>query len=112
MCTRNNKEMELSGYTVLPLAGAYKLHADFFPRGGRPQIIHRELETDGYSKSSSRIPALKPDSSLVKSLDGIKYADETQQPCEQVVSILFVHPTGQSVFVLAYSSQSPDVINF
>jgi len=57
--------------TVLPLAGAYKLHADFFPRGGTPQIIHRELETAGYAKNSSRIPALKPDASLVKSLDGM-----------------------------------------
>ncbi|HEX8920412.1 MAG TPA: heavy metal-binding domain-containing protein, partial [Pyrinomonadaceae bacterium] len=31
--------------TVFPQAGLYKIHADFFPAGGTPQVLHRELST-------------------------------------------------------------------
>ncbi len=59
--------------TVLPHTGLYKLHADFFPAGGTPQILHRELSTAGYRTSRSASPALlTPDKTLAKTVDGMK----------------------------------------
>ena len=63
--------------TVLPRAGLYKLHADFFPAGGTIQILHRELATAGYRASKVPLPALlTPDRTLVKTVDGMKISLE------------------------------------
>ncbi len=58
--------------TVLPRAGLYKLHADFFPVGGLPQVIHRDLRVPGHHQSNAAVPVLTPDTSLVKTLDGMR----------------------------------------
>ena len=58
--------------TVLPQAGLYKLHADFFPVGGTPQVLHRELSTAGSRASNAPSRALlTPDATLVKTVDGM-----------------------------------------
>jgi hypothetical protein len=63
--------------TVFPQAGLYKLHADFFPAGGTIQILHRELSTAGYRASKVPSPALlTPDTTLVKTVDGMKISLE------------------------------------
>ncbi|HBB89877.1 MAG TPA: hypothetical protein DC047_19915 [Blastocatellia bacterium] len=67
--------------TTLPRAGLYKLHADFFPMGGLPQLIHRELVTAGYTlNASSSLPALTPDARLVKTIDSMKITLEPGGP--------------------------------
>ena len=59
--------------TVLPAPGTYKVHADFFPRSGRPQIIHREIATVGAeAASSTALPVMTPDANVVKAVDGMK----------------------------------------
>jgi len=59
--------------TVLPRAGRYKLHADFFPVGGTLQLIHRELQTAGYrAPHKSTAASLTPDPMLVKTFDGMR----------------------------------------
>lgn len=67
--------------TTLPRAGLYKLHADFFPRGGQPQILHRELVTAGYTPiKSASLPALTSDATLVKTVDSMKITLEPGGP--------------------------------
>lgn len=67
--------------TVLPSAGLYKLHADFFPVGGTPQIIHRELMTAEHSPGrAAGLRTLALDATLVKNLDGIKITLEPGGP--------------------------------
>jgi hypothetical protein len=65
--------------TVLPRAGLYKLHSDFFPVGGTLQVLHRELATAGYRRASARTTKTKPvraalvaDTSFTKTVDGMK----------------------------------------
>lgn len=63
--------------TVLPRAASlYKVHADFFPAGGTPQVIHRDLATAGHGAKgmtkAATAPALVPDATLTKTLDGVK----------------------------------------
>jgi hypothetical protein len=61
--------------TVLPRAGLYKLHADFFPIGGTSQVIHRELMAAGYGRArdaQAAHPHLKPDATWTKTIDGMK----------------------------------------
>lgn len=61
--------------TVLPRAGVYKLHSDFFPIGGTSQVIHRELSTAGYARArnaKAALPRLTPDATLTKTIDGMK----------------------------------------
>jgi Heavy metal binding domain len=55
--------------TVLPRAGQYKLHADFFPVGGTLQVLHRDLATVGNPPSRAPV-TLQPDESLTKTIDG------------------------------------------
>jgi hypothetical protein len=60
--------------TVLPRAGLYKLHSDFFPAGGTLQVLHRELATAGY-RTTPATPvraALVADKSFTKTVDGMK----------------------------------------
>lgn len=67
--------------TILPRAGLYKLHADFFPIGGMPQIIHRELVTAGHlPPNAPGLPTLTPDATLAKTLDGMKITLEPGGP--------------------------------
>lgn len=57
---------------TFPLSGAYKLHGDFFPSGGTLQTFHIDMPTAGDPGAS--IPAeftLKPDTTLVKTVDGL-----------------------------------------
>lgn len=58
--------------TVLPRAGLYKLHSDFFPVGGTPQVIHRDLETAGRRAGVAATPTLTPDATFTKTVDGMK----------------------------------------
>jgi hypothetical protein len=59
--------------TVLPRAGLYKLHSDFFPTGGTLQVLHRELATAGYRAARAKpAAALVADTSLTKTIDGMK----------------------------------------
>jgi hypothetical protein len=39
--------------TVFPRTGLYKLHADFFPVGGMPQVIHCEFPTRDHHGSNT-----------------------------------------------------------
>jgi hypothetical protein len=67
--------------TVLPRAGLYKIHADFFPVGGQLQVLHRELSTAGYRRAA-RVPVaaaaavIAPDAALVKTVDGMRISLE------------------------------------
>ena len=66
---------------ILPKPGLYKLHADFFPSGGQPQIIHRELVTAGYvPKKTSHSQPLTPDAKLVKTIDSMTVTLEPGGP--------------------------------
>ncbi|HEY0098116.1 MAG TPA: hypothetical protein VGB76_04080, partial [Pyrinomonadaceae bacterium] len=58
--------------TVLPRAGLYKLHSDFFPVGGTLQVLHRELATAGYRTTTHARAALVADTSFTKTVDGMK----------------------------------------
>jgi hypothetical protein len=58
--------------TVFPRSGRYKLHADFFPAGGTLQVIHRELSTAGHHAHTPSPAVLIPDSTLEKTVDGIR----------------------------------------
>jgi hypothetical protein len=67
--------------TVLPRAGLYKIHADFFPVGGQLQVLHRELSTVGQHRRAPRVPvsaaaALAPDATFVKTVDGMRISLE------------------------------------
>ena len=60
--------------TLLPRAGLYKLHSDFFPSGGTLQVLHGELATSGYRapRRGGVRAALTADTSFVKTIDGMK----------------------------------------
>jgi hypothetical protein len=60
--------------TILPRAGVYRLHSDFFPAGGTLQVLHRDLATAGYRapRGAYTAAALVPDASLTKTIDGMK----------------------------------------
>ncbi|HKX30469.1 MAG TPA: heavy metal-binding domain-containing protein [Blastocatellia bacterium] len=59
--------------TVLPLAGYYKIFCDFFPAGGRPQVIQRSLVTSGYEGDLVSSQArLIPDRTFVKTIEGTR----------------------------------------
>jgi ssDNA-binding Zn-finger/Zn-ribbon topoisomerase 1 len=60
--------------TVLPRAGLYRLHSDFFPAGGTLQVLHRALATAGYRapRGGAHAAALVPDASFTKTIDGMK----------------------------------------
>jgi hypothetical protein len=57
--------------TVLPKAGSYQLHADFFPVDGTPQVIRRQLKTAGYRPRKVEQARLTPDPSLSRTVDGL-----------------------------------------
>ncbi|HEX7173651.1 MAG TPA: heavy metal-binding domain-containing protein, partial [Pyrinomonadaceae bacterium] len=61
--------------TALPREGSYKLHSDFFPAGGTPQLVHQELATANHRSTPRHVaPAaviLTPDTTLTKALDGM-----------------------------------------
>jgi hypothetical protein len=60
--------------TVLPKAGHYKVYADFYPAGGTPQVLQRDLVTAGYRGDLFAAQArLTPDLVLTKTVDGIKF---------------------------------------
>jgi hypothetical protein len=68
-----NKDGSFSIDTSFPVAGHYKLFADFYPSGGTPQVIQKSLTTSGYRGGLYRSRAsLVPDQSLVKTADGIR----------------------------------------
>ncbi|MEA2206898.1 MAG: hypothetical protein QOE77_3674 [Blastocatellia bacterium] len=76
-----NPDGTFSVDTALPRTGSYKVHADFFPKGGRPQVIHREIVTAGYvPKGSLPLRSLAPDRTLGKTLDGMKIVLEPGGP--------------------------------
>ncbi|HZH32869.1 MAG TPA: heavy metal-binding domain-containing protein [Pyrinomonadaceae bacterium] len=65
--------------TILPRAGLYKLHSDFFPAGGTLQVLHHELTTAGYRapRGATVAPAaLVADKSFTKMIDGMKISLE------------------------------------
>ena len=58
---------------VLPTAGHYMLFSDFMPVGGGPQMISTPLTTAGFEGDiAASWPNLKPDTSFVKSANGVK----------------------------------------
>ncbi|HJZ82185.1 MAG TPA: heavy metal-binding domain-containing protein [Pyrinomonadaceae bacterium] len=68
--------------TTLPSAGAYLVYSDFFPKGGLPQVIYRNLITSGFAGDLfSQQARLEPDSVLSKTQDGIRF-DLTLDPAE------------------------------
>jgi hypothetical protein len=68
--------------TVLPKAGPYKIFCDFFPAGGTPQFIRKNLTTAGFIRNTLfKHGNLALDQSLTKSLDGIRF-DLTINPAE------------------------------
>jgi hypothetical protein len=59
--------------TVLPRAGNYKIYSDIYPNEGAPQVVQQNLTTAGYSSDLvATRPHITPDSSLVKTVDGMK----------------------------------------
>jgi len=63
--------------TLLPRAGRYQLHSDFFPAGGTLQVLHRSLTTAGYRAPRGAVAAaLVPDASFTKTIDGMKISLE------------------------------------
>jgi hypothetical protein len=70
--------------TVMPKAGYYKLFSDFFPVGGTPQVIQRNLVTAGYTGDLLASQAkLTPDKVLVKTVSGMS-CELTFDPVEPV----------------------------
>jgi hypothetical protein len=60
--------------TVLPKAGHYQIYSDFFPVGGMPQVIHKNLVTVGYVGDLRAAQAnITPDKTLSKTLDGLHF---------------------------------------
>ena len=58
---------------TLPVAGQYVMFSDFMPVGGGPQLIATPITTAGFDGDiASSWPNLKPDSSFVKTADGVK----------------------------------------
>jgi hypothetical protein len=59
--------------TVLPQAGRYKVYSDFYPMEGAPQVLQQSIVTAGHTSDLFASQArLAPDTSLVKTADGIK----------------------------------------
>jgi hypothetical protein len=57
----------------LERAGYYRIYADFLPIGGAPQVLARTVGTSEHDGDlSTAIPALKPDTALIKSADETK----------------------------------------
>ncbi len=57
---------------VIPKSGHYMLFSDFMPVGGGPQMIASPLVTAGFEGDiASSSPNLKPDTSLVKTANGV-----------------------------------------
>jgi hypothetical protein len=60
--------------TVLPRPGFYKVFCDFFPVGGLPQVLERNLVTNGFDGDLVASQAsLVPDRELVKTVDGMRF---------------------------------------
>jgi hypothetical protein len=58
---------------TLPAPGQYVMFSDFMPVGGGPQLIATPITTAGFDGDiASSWPNLKPDSSFMKSADGVK----------------------------------------
>lgn len=59
--------------TTLPRPGQYKVYSDFYPEHGAPQVLQRNLVTAGFkSDLASSQARLTPDTSFVKTVDGLK----------------------------------------
>ena len=59
--------------TVLPQAGRYKIYSDIYPSDGTPQVLQQSIATAGYTSDLMAAQArLTPDTSLVKTVDGMK----------------------------------------
>jgi len=68
--------------TTVPRDGAYFVYSDFFPNGGWPQVIYRNLITSGFTGDLfGRQARLEPDTVLSKTQDGIRF-DLTLDPAE------------------------------
>jgi Heavy metal binding domain len=58
---------------TLPAPGHYVLYSDFLPIGGGPQLLATPLVTAGYENDLMSVePALSPDASLTKVVDGVR----------------------------------------
>jgi len=59
--------------TMLPAPGHYKIYSDFYPADGTPQVLQQSITTAGYARDLlSAQPKVKPDTSLIKTVDGMK----------------------------------------
>ncbi len=64
--------------TTLKQAGHYKIYSDIYPIDGIPQVLQRDLVTAGYASDLfAERPHLKPDTTLVKIVEGQKVTEAT-----------------------------------
>lgn len=60
--------------TTLPKAGHYQIYCDFFPAGGLPQVIHKNLVTAGYTGDLVAAQAkITPNKTFSKTLNGMRF---------------------------------------
>ena len=81
--------------TVLPMAGTYRLLADFYPTGGTPQLVPKTITTAGYTTPlEAGIPRLAPDLSPQhgENLE-VELKLDPAQPIAGRKTMLFVHVT-------------------
>jgi hypothetical protein len=69
--------------TVLPKIAQYKIFCDFYPVGGTPQLIRKELITTGFTRNVYKQVRISTDQTLTKSVDGIRF-NLTINPAELV----------------------------
>jgi len=66
--------------TSFPSPATYNLFCDFLPAGGLPQVVHLKLTTTDVAPGLKPTPVrLTPDSSLTKTVDGIRF-ELTMEP--------------------------------
>lgn len=77
--------------TILPRPGAYRLLADFDPKGGTPQLIARTITTSGYKKSlAASIPQPAADLSPKRGENmEVEISMEPAQPIAGKKTLLF-----------------------
>jgi hypothetical protein len=108
--------------TSLPKPGTYRLLADFYPKGGTPQLIPKTLTTAGYATPlEAAVPRLAPDLTPKHGENlAVELKLDPPQPLAGKKTVLFVHLTpadgiepyiGAWAHLLAVSSDLVDTIH-